>query len=150
MTEQKTIEDVLVVLQGMQRHIEENMATKADISSLKTSVASLETSVSSLETSVSSLETSVSSLETSVASLKTDVSEVKGTIVALQDDLEFVKENMVTKVELAESESRMLTHIDGLTKEHIKLDHELVAGRARSERLEERVDLLELRMKIAA
>lgn len=129
MTEQKTIEDVLVVLQGMQKHIEENMATKEDIASLKTSV---------------------SSLETSVSSLKTDVAEVKTDIIALQDDLEFVKENMVTKVELAESESRMLAHIDGLTQQYIKCDHEIVAGIARSERLEDRVQVLELRMKIAA
>ncbi len=61
---------------------------------------------------------------------------------------------MATKEDVAASEARVLTHIDGLAKRHEFLDHELVAGRARSERIEERVEVLEfktgIRTKVAA
>ncbi len=168
MNEQNTLENVLVVLQGMQKGFErlesaqqstttavdslrmDVVSLKTDVAGLKTDVAGLKTDVAGLKTDVAGLKTDVAGLKTDVAGLKTDVAEVKEDIVAIKDDVEFLRDNMITRDDLTESESRIMTQVDGLTKEHITLDHELVARRARSERLEDRVQVLELRMKIAA
>ncbi len=70
--------------------------------------------------------------------------------ISLQEDIEFLKDNMVTKDDLQETESRLMMHIDGLAKRTEKFDHELVAAQAKFNRVEERVEILELKVGIAA
>lgn len=76
--------------------------------------------------------------------------------------LEFMKEHMVTKAdldlavaklaakeELAAVKNDTATIIDGLAKQHIVFDHELVALQSKYNRLEERIEVVEHKLEIA-
>ncbi len=73
----------------------------------------------------------------------------KDDFAAIREDLEFIKDSMVTKEDLQETESRLMTHVDGLTMRTEKFDHELVAAQAKFDRIEERVEVLELKAGVA-
>ena len=77
------------------------------------------------------------------------VQSMQGNIVDLQEDVEFMKENMVTKAEAQETESRLMGHIDGLAMRTEKFDHELIAAQSKFNRIEERVEVLELKAGVS-
>ncbi len=62
---------------------------------------------------------------------------------------EYMHENMVTKEAAKEMESRLLSHIDGFIKLHETIDVELVSMRSKVERLETRLEKVELKLGIA-
>lgn len=66
--------------------------------------------------------------------------------MAMKEELEFVRENMVTKGEfeskLTEVKTEIMTHVDSFIVLHQKLDTELVALRAKYERLEGHIQQL--------
>ncbi len=73
----------------------------------------------------------------------------KDDVAAIREDIEFIKDSMATKSDLQETESRLMTHIDGLTMRTEKFDHELVAARSKFNRIEERVEVLELKAGVS-
>lgn len=60
-----------------------------------------------------------------------------------------IKANMATKTELHAVKNELIDHIDGLYKRTDTNDHEITAGRARTERLEGRVSTIENRLGTA-
>ena len=91
-------------------------------------------------------------------------------IAAILETVEFLRDNMATKQDIAEirlematkqditdvrremstMESRLLEHIDGFAQHNQKFDHELVAAQAKFNRIEERVEVVEAKVGIAA
>lgn len=74
----------------------------------------------------------------------------KDDILAMQEDIEFLKENMASKEDLADFKSEVIEHIDGFARQNQKFDLELVAAQAKFNRVEKRVEVLELKVGIAA
>ncbi len=62
----------------------------------------------------------------------------------------YMHENMATKQGLQEVKSELMTHIDGFIKLHEALTLEFAALRSKNERLEERLQKIELKLGIAA
>jgi hypothetical protein len=62
---------------------------------------------------------------------------------------EYMMENMATKAELYGVRDELMIHIDGLYKRTGDLDHESVANRNRSERLETRVTRVETHLGLS-
>ena len=77
--------------------------------------------------------------------------ELLNTIIAKLVNVEaYMHENMATKQELQEVKSELMTHIDGFIKLHETLVVELAAMRAKNERLEARIEKIELKLGMAA
>ena len=74
----------------------------------------------------------------------------KDDVAAILEDIEFIKDSMATKEDLAAVKSELITHIDGFAQQNQKFDHELVAARSQCNRIEERVEVLELKAGIGA
>lgn len=91
------------------------------------------------------LSTQVGDLSTEVGGLKIYTEKVAAEVV---DVKLYMKEKMVTKDELKESENRVTTHLDGFVKLHENLDTELAALRGKYERLEERIAILERQVTV--
>ena len=147
MTDEKTIQGIFEILKSMQG----SMVTKDDAKSFLTKDDARQFATKS---DIAELRGDITEMKGDITEMKGDVASLKERMTALEDDSEFMRDNMATKEDVAASEARVLTHIDGLAKRHEFLDHELVAGRARSERIEERVEVLEfktgIRTKVAA
>ncbi len=79
---------------------------------------------------------------------KQDIAEIRLEMATKHDILD-IRREMATKEDLREMESRMLEHIDGFAKQNEKFDHELVAAQAKFNRLEERVEVIEAKVGIA-
>lgn len=62
---------------------------------------------------------------------------------------EYMMENMATKAELYGVRDELMIHIDGLYKRTGDLDHESVANRNRSERMETRVTRVETHLGLS-
>ena len=58
----------------------------------------------------------------------------------------YMHENMFTVAMANEMESRLLSHIDGFIKLHEAIALEIVSMRAKTERLEKRVEAIELKL----
>ena len=84
-----------------------------------------------------------------IAAVRSEMA-TKDDIAAVREDIEFIKENMVTKAEAEETESRLMGHIDGFAQQNQKFDIELVAARSQFNRIEERVEILALKAGIGA
>lgn len=70
-------------------------------------------------------------------------------LVNVAEDVNGVRENMFTKNAAQEMESRLMSHIDSFIKLHEAVTLELVAMRSKHERLEERIQKIELKLGIA-
>lgn len=81
---------------------------------------------------------------------KDDIADARGDITAMKEDIEFIKDVMATKDDLVELKSEVFEHIDGFAQQNQKFDIELVAAQAKFNRVEERVEVLELKVGIAA
>jgi hypothetical protein len=57
-------------------------------------------------------------------------------LVEMDASIRNIQENMVTKDELKEARSEIMSHIDGFAKRQEKFDHELVSISARIARVE--------------
>lgn len=96
---------------------------------------------------ITKLQTSFAGMQTSFAEMKTQIITLTGIAV---DTRETMKEQMVTKSEFQDGKSELFTHIDGFIKLHETLDLELVAMQKKYTRLEERIQIIEGKLGIAA
>lgn len=80
-----------------------------------------------------------------VRAVKESVSALQSVMLTKEDAKVFA-----TKADLQETESRLMSHIDGLAMRTEKFDHELVAAQAKFNRLEERIEVVEIKVGIAA
>ncbi len=103
---------------------------------------------------------------------QSEMKQVLEVVQSMQESIAFIQENMATKEDLAQVRSEMATkedlkgyatkedlasfkseileHIDGFAQQNQKFDHELVAAQAKFNRIEERVEVLELKAGIGA
>ncbi len=90
---------------------------------------------------------------------ETEIKKILDVVQAMQESIGCIQENMATKEDLkgyATKEdlqtfkSEILEHIDGFAQQNQKFDHELVAAQAKFNRVEERVEVLELKAGIGA
>ncbi|MEK7632225.1 MAG: hypothetical protein AAB473_00345 [Patescibacteria group bacterium] len=81
---------------------------------------------------------------------KDDVTDIRGDIAAIKEDVEFLKDSVATKDDLGSLKSEVFEHIDGFAQQNQKFDIELVAARSQFNRVEERVEVLELKAGIGA
>lgn len=112
---------ILSTLQAMQRDVAEvkgKMATKDDLVATEGRLRSEMATKSDLDV------------------VKKEVAELRGEQVSM---FAFLQENAVTKRDLTEAKSEMMTHIDGLASHNQKFDQELLMIRNRQDRLEARV-----------
>ena len=81
------------------------------------------------------------------------VKETNQKVDALIVDVEFVKENAITRdsfeEKLTEVKSEILGDVDGFIKLHETLDQELSALRSKYSRLEERLTIVEQKLQTA-
>lgn len=110
----------------------------------------LNTILKKLDTTDSKLDAMSKQLDVVVIEQKTADDRIDTILAKVVGIAQTVKDNMFTKDEAREMESRLLTHIDGFIKLHETLDVELVALRSKYERLEERVVRVEQKVGIAA
>ena len=71
-------------------------------------------------------------------------------LTAIFNKVTTIEEKMVTKDEHQESKSEIITHVDGFIKLHQTVSIELVAMRSKYERLEQRIEQLELKVGLAS
>lgn len=102
-----------LVLSLLQK-IQSEMATKSDIASVRSEMAT----------------------KKDLDAIKKDVAELRGEQVSM---FAFLQENTVTKRDLEEAKSEMMTHVDGLAAYNQKFDQELLMIRNRQDRLEARM-----------
>lgn len=69
---------------------------------------------------------------------------------ATKEDIAQIRREMVTKDDLAQFKSEVFEHIDGFAQQNQKFDQELVAAQAKFNRIEERVEVLELKAGVTA
>ncbi len=113
---------------------------------------------------------SVGALTETVGGISESIKELKGSVGELTESvgfiIGFIQEQLVTKSEhydlkqevklcatkqeLHEFKDEILTAIDNSTKSFVRLDHEQVALRGNSGRLEERVEKIEQHLGLAA
>lgn len=69
--------------------------------------------------------------------------ELFNKIITKLVEMETKQESFATKEDVHASENRLLNHIDSLMKSHTDLDQEYLALRAKTDRHEERLTILE-------
>lgn len=110
-----------------------------------------ETEIKKILEIVQDLHVSVQDLHESVAFIQENMA-TKGDLVEVRSEMA-TKEDLkgyATKEDLALLKSDVLEHIDGFAQQNQKFDHELIAAQAKFNRVEERVEVLELKAGIGA
>ncbi len=104
--------------------------------------------IGTLKSDVGSLKSDVGSLKSDVGSLKSDVGSLAFRIDSIQFDLNCFREETDVNFSLVHDESgRLEEHIDGFAKQSIRFDTENAATRSRQDRMEERLDRLERKIR---
>lgn len=80
---------------------------------------------------------------------KQDLADIRNEM-ATKQDLVQIRHEMATKKDLEDVKSELLEHIDGFAQQNQKFDQELVAAQAKFNRVEDRVETLELEVGIGA
>ena len=130
---------ILSTLQAMQRDVAEvkgKMATKDDVTSVRSEAAAGFASVRS------EMATGFAEVRSEMAT-KTDLASVNKSVEELRIEqttmFDFIKENGAMKRDVDEAKSEMMTHVDGLAAHNNKFDQELLMMRNRQDRLEARM-----------
>lgn len=71
-------------------------------------------------------------------------------LAAIFNKVTTIEEKMVTKDAHQESKSEIISHVDGFIKLHQTVSTELIAMRSKYERLEQRIEQLELKIGLAS
>ena len=72
--------------------------------------------------------------------------DLQESIGALRIEIQQDSKKFATKDDLRETASEILSAVDGIAKNHEKFDAELAAGRSKANRLEERLEVVELKI----
>ncbi len=123
------------------------MATKDDIAAIH-SVMATKDDVAAIH-AVMATKDDIAAIH-AVMATKDDVAAMQGNIDDIREDIEFIKDSMVTNTDLDAAKSEIMGHIDGLAKRTEKFDHELAAAQSQFSRIEGRVEVLELQAGIGA
>ncbi len=130
---------------------------KGQIGAILEIVQQMQGNISTMQADISAIQGTMATKD-DVAAVRSEMATkdglknfaTKDDVAAVREDIEFIKENMVTKAEAEETESRLMGHIDGFARQNQKFDIELVAARSQFNRVEERVEVLELKAGIGA
>ena len=122
----------------------EHEPTIGDILALLTALGS---NVSNIKAELVNIQTDLVNIRVEMAT-KADLVNIRAEMATqfeLKNLYEFMQSSLSSKEDLHELESRIMTHIDGLVQDNRKLDQERLAMHNRQNRLEDRVERLELK-----
>lgn len=161
--EQNQIGVILKIVQSMKGdidHMRGIIATKDDVASIRGDMATKDDiaaihSVMATKDDVAAIHAVMATKDDiaaihAVMATKDDVAAMQGNIDGIREDIEFIKDSMVANTDLDVAKSEIMGHIDGLAKRTEKFDHELAAAQSQFNRIEGRVEVLELQAGIGA
>lgn len=144
--EQKHMQEIVDTVQNIEHAF---VVVQQNMMSMQKSMFGLQKIMVEMQKTMATKE-DIAEVRGDITEMKGEIGEMKGGLAAVQEDVEFLKENMATKEDLQETESRVMKNIDGFAQQNQKFDIELVAARSKFDRVEERVEILELKVGIGA
>ena len=118
-------------------------ATKDDINLLIIRIDNLSDQFGNLKGKQANMETRMVKLELGQTKLDTATNKIIYELLKIRDRLSNLAENMVTKADLIQINS----HIEGFVRLHTNLDQEQTALRSKTKRIEDRVEILEMKLE---